>query len=476
LTSNAPVKITSLPLTPSNKQSRLSNSLPESQVIKTWQCLLLNRTELITEEGQPIRVIYPGRLNSDRGPDFRDGVIATNRRLLKGDIEVHVKSSDWRAHRHHQDPYYNQVILHVVMWHNSRTATTLQNGRTIPILSLTKYLTAAREQWLNRTDPQQATPGMPCRGVARALQPDTITGFLDRTGEERFLAKASKFQAEIAQLGDSQSLYQGIMGALGYSKNKLPFLELARRLPLHILESVAQDAGADEECLARQQALLLGTAGLLPSQRSDWHQSNRPDDPWIVKLEKSWDSQHQTEAMPNSAWHLFKIRPNNLPVRRLVAMSNLILRYREKGLQQDLVGTISELPLSRSHHRLEESLLVTADGYWANHLDFGLPNRLHTCSLLGRERAADIVVNVLLPFTLAWGKLTSQPELEQKALNLYYSYPRLTANTVERHMSKQLGLDSRLVSSAQRQQGLIHIYSSLCTQGKCHCCQLGNYC
>ncbi|MBA7628843.1 hypothetical protein ES703_36339 [subsurface metagenome] len=95
---------------------RLINNVPESQIIKIWQHLLLDRTELTTEGGEPIEVIYPGRVNDDRGADFRDAVIATSRGLITGDIEVHVKSSGWRVHRHHRDPVYDQVVLHVVMW------------------------------------------------------------------------------------------------------------------------------------------------------------------------------------------------------------------------------------------------------------------------------------------------------------------------------------------------------------------------
>ena len=93
------------------------NNLPESQIIKIWQHQLLDRTELATEGGEPIEIIYPGRINDDQGADFRDAVIATSRGLIKGDIEVHIKSSGWQAHRHHCDPVYNRVILHVVMWH-----------------------------------------------------------------------------------------------------------------------------------------------------------------------------------------------------------------------------------------------------------------------------------------------------------------------------------------------------------------------
>ena len=108
---------------------------------------------------------------------------------------------------------------------------------------------------------------MPCLKAAEHLTAGIIAECLDTAGEERFLAKFSQLEANLAQMEAGQYLYQGVMGALGYSKNKLPFLELARRLPFQALESVAQGNILEAEYLTRQQALLLGTAGLLPSQR-----------------------------------------------------------------------------------------------------------------------------------------------------------------------------------------------------------------
>jgi hypothetical protein len=218
---------------------------------------------------------------------------------------------------------------------------------------------------------------------------------------------------------------------------------------------------------------MLGTAGLLPSQRHNGHQDNL-EDAWIDTLEKLWASFHSIEAMPPNSWHLFRIRPNNFPIRRLVAMSYLIIRYRRKGMPEEMVNIIREAPLNKGHRRLEAALVVNTDGYRASHFDFGARSRIESPTLLGRGRAADIVVNVLLPFVFAWGKLNSQPELSRKAFTLYHNYPRLSTNTMERHMIKQIGLDSSLVNSAQRQQGLIHIYNTLCTQGKCDCCRLGH--
>ncbi len=447
------------------------NNPPESLIVKIWQHLLLNGTDLTTESGQPLKIVYPGRINDDRGADFRDAVIATNGKLIKGDIEVHVKSSNWQAHRHHRDPVYNRVILHVVMWHNTKVATNLQDGKESHILALHKYTKSPISQWLDRIEPP-ATLNTPCLKASERLTTGIMAEFLDSTGEERFLAKAVKFQVDLAQMEASQSLYQEIMGALGYSRNKLPFLELARRLPLQILESITQGKISDEACLARQQALLLGTAGLLPSQRQSRHQENELNARWIDKLERLWTSYPHTEAMPPNAWHLFKVRPNNSPVRRLVAMSYLILHYKGKGIFEELVKLVEEVPTSQGYRRLEKGLVVTTNGYWASHFDFGSGSRVRNQSLIGSKRADDIVVNVLLPFTLAWSQVTSRPELERKALDLYHHYPKLAANSVERHMRNQLRLSNNLVNSARRQQGLIHIYKTLCTQGRCNCCRL----
>jgi hypothetical protein len=314
---------------------------------------------------------------------------------------------------------------------------------------------------------------MPCRNAVNRWNAGVMGKLLDTAGEERFLAKVANFQTALTGTEASQSLYGGIMGALGYTKNKYPLLELAHRMPLSRLESVASGKTSDAECLVCQQALLLGTAGLLPSQRANRYGVYKRDDEWVEKLERVWASSRQTETMSEDDWHLFKVRPSNFPTRRIVAMSYLLLRYRGKGILAELVHKLSEAPVDTGCHGLERALRVTTEGYWAHHLDLGLPSRMSIPALLGGGRAADIIVNVLLPFAVAWARLTAQPELAVKACDLYRHYPKLGVNTVERHMRNQLGISRYLVNSAQRQQGLIHIYKTLCSQGKCDSCPMG---
>ncbi len=448
----------------------LANAFPEKSVIEMWQYRLPGRTDLMTEDGEPIRVVYPGRINDDRGADLLDAVISTNQGLVRGDVEVHVRSSGWRAHGHHQDTAYNRVVLHVVYWHDTKTSICLQNGQKVPTLELHKFLEAKRSQY---TDSACATTNlpMPCRSAIVLRDTSDIGRILDTAGKERFRTKLADFQTQLAQTEASQVLYQGIMGALGYTKNKYPLLKLSHRMPLRRLEAVASGVISDTECLARQQALLVGMAGLLPSQRSSRYPAAMLDDEWVDKLEMLWCSSHERTAMSEDDWHLFKVRPGNLPVRRIVSMSYLLLRHREKGIFE-LVRSLRQETAEAGYGRLAKALQVAADGYWARYLDFGLPGQRGIPAPIGIGRAADIIVNIILPFTAAWGQENSYHVLARKALEIYQHYPRLAENTLERHMRKQLGINGYLVNSAQRQQGLIHIYRTLCSQGRCHECPL----
>jgi hypothetical protein len=440
-------------------------TLPESRVVKIWQDCIKGRTDLVTEEDGPIEVVYPGRLNDDRGADLCDAVIVTGRGLQQGDIEIHVRSSSWWGHGHHQDPRYNRVILHVVYQRDTGAAVTLQDGRTVPTLALEKYVTGTLGTLYRRP--------MPCCEIIDHQNTAFIGNILDKAGDRRFQAGAVEFQQQLSLSEAEQVLYQGILGALGYKKNKAPMLELAHRVPLSRLMAAAPAEISDDECLARYQALLLGTAGLLPSPQAGWCETAEDGGIWIRRLEQFWKSSPDKRTMSPSDWHFFKVRPVNSPRRRLAAMSYLLCRFRTGGLLSVLLRKVENAAADGGYRSLNEWLLVDADGFSAENLDFGSPSRGVAPALLGESRAGVIVVNVLLPFAVAWGQAEARPGLVEKALDIYHHYPALAVNTLEKHMSRQLGINRVLVNSARRQQGLLHLYKTFCSQGKCRECPLG---
>jgi hypothetical protein len=450
----------------------MSGNLPESRVVKIWQDCLAGRTDLFTEDDRPIEVVYPGRLNDDRGADLRDAVITNGRGLRKGDVEVHVRSSSWWGHRHHQDPLYNRVILHVVYWHDVARLVILQNGRKVPTLALGKYVAGTNGRDAGPVYPLSRRP-LPCRETMKRRDNAFIGEILDAAGDRRFAARAAEFQVASSRVGAEQALYQGIMGALGYVKNKVPMIELARRMPLSRLVAAAPAEMPDDECLARYQALLLGTAGLLPSQQAEQCRVDGTGRIWVDRLEKIWTAFVQTVTMSAGDWHSFKVRPGNFPCRRLAAMSYLLLRYRDQGWLPVLVRGFESTVLDSGCRGLRERWLVSAQGFWAENLDFGLPAGRVVPALLGTDRADIIVVNVLLPFAAAWGQYASLPGLAETASEIYRRYPASAENTLEKHMRRQLGISRCPINSARRQQGLLHIYKTLCSQGKCLECPLG---
>ncbi|MBI2852938.1 MAG: DUF2851 family protein [Chloroflexi bacterium] len=419
----------------------------ENEVVRLWQRLQMIEG-LESEDGLPVKVVYPGRPGDGHGADFRDAIVFCNHGVTAGDIEIHVRSSDWSRHWHLTDPAYNRVVLHVVMWHDTRQPTILQNGRSVPVLALARYLPEGPGHRADQ-QPLPSGPCLPCNQMQQSFNAAAIGGVLDGAGEVRFFAKSARFRMRIEQGETGQTLYEGIMEALGYVKNVTPFLELAQRLPLKTLEGAAGSGGS-----TGLQKLLLMTAGLAPPPQ--YGEGDR-------KLEFRRERRASIFEPASREWYLCGVRPKNSPVRRLIALGHLIRRYGGEGLVKALTGKVRDVPDKGGHRELEEAFIVSVPG---------IGRKRET--LLGREKAAVIVINVLLPFSHALARFTSQPGLGQKASDLYRAYPFRATNSIEKHMCRQLGVDRKLVNSARRQQGLLHIYKNLCSQGKCGECAIAS--
>lgn len=418
----------------------------EHLLAQIWKRQLVAVERLVTGSGERVQVIYQGRENRDSGPDFVGAIIAVaDGEPLTGDIELHFKASDWKNHGHHHDPRYNEVILQVV-W-DGDVAAMLQNGKRVPTLSLCQCLKGLLEDVRHQVR-LPMFPGDPCHNARQELGDSEIGKLLDEAGEERFLVKAGCFAGRLDKEPSSQVLYQGIMGALGYTKNKEQFEELACRLPLVVLESLCRGKPPQEQVLVLK-ALLLGMAGLLPDVDNG-------------RLEKLWRCLDNRETMDPSCWHLFRVRPENHPTRRLIGAAYLLARFIEEGLLEGVLHLVNES--GSDMWWLESGFMVSAtdDGSYDQ------------CALIGQGRAREIVINIALPFAFAWAESKSQEKLAEQALALYRMYPKAGENEITRELTKLLGTCvSGLVNSVRRQQGLIHLAKAFCRRRRCDECPLG---
>jgi hypothetical protein len=437
-------------------------AIPERRVLELWQSALQNRTDLVTEESGPVTIIYPGRPNDGRGADLKDAVIATGQGVYKGDIEIHVKSSAWREHGHHQDPAYNSVILHVVQENDQAgQPARLQNGLTVPTLALSRF---SEEQAARRL----TTAFTPVLTSPCAVNPQTITRNLEEAGVTRYWLKAGEYEEFLVQQNPGQVLYRAMMTALGYSRNKVPMAKLAGVIPLAELENITAGAAPDEICLMQLEARLLGGAGLLPGQRPDTCRLKPPASAYQIALEQKWQNSGGAAQMSFTEWEFYKVRPGNYPTRRIAAMSVLLTRFRKRGLLEELYKVITD-----GGDGLADNLAVKAEGFWGDWVDFGLPLKGPAPALAGAERAGEIAINAVLPFYTAWGHFSGRDTLADRALSLYSQYPAGAENSLEKHMRRQLGLPLKLVNTALKRQGLLHVYKTWCTQGQCGSCPLG---
>ena len=432
--------------------------------------------DLKSTDGRSIQVLKPGFWNSDEGPDFVHAELLIDGDLHAGDVEIHINSSGWYNHKHHLDPRYNRVILHVVYLNDDiNLRTRLQNGKRIPTLEILNRLDAPIGDLFDERKESQETSTNECRVTGKTLKIADVQSLFDKLGQERLLEKTNVLRTQIVGMDFEQLLYQGIMEALGYTRNSAPFRELAQRVPLSEIH------GKSDESI---QAVLFGVAGLLPSQSQQKTEWNEEDKRFIKWLESIWES---TEQYKNSAdmtaeqWHFAKIRPANYPSRRIPAIAQIISRCQDTLMMDFLpliesAATANQRNLARIRRRLQERLTPAPSGYWENHSHFGKGIPQRGAALIGAARAADIIVNKLLPITLLWGEHSQSSTLTEAVQRLYNSYPKLQENHITQRIEAQIFSQEqpiKLISpSAKKQQGAIYLHRNFCSSQLCDLCPI----
>lgn len=432
---------------------------------------------LPADDGRQYQVVFRGRPWGERSPDFQGAILARDDgQLLRGDVEIHVRASDWRRHGHGRDPAYNKAVCQVVLWQDEARPIVRQDGTSIPTIELVTRLAAPLAELERRAAPDLAdvkkarrrAPALPC-----VETPSDLALLLDRAGVARFLEHAATFESDLACLPPEEVLYRGALRAMGYTANTGGFEQLGQALPLATLRAVTVSPSAPTR-VQRLQAALLGVAGLLPSQRGIAVSEGWPD-----LLEAAWSEQADAlpEPLPPGTWRSWRVRPENVPVRRTAGVSHLIGAWSAGDPLDRLLTDLEAAERAANPTLLAMRWQARAedDGFWATHHDFGRPLPAPQPWLVGAGRAGEVVVNVLLPFAYALGQATSEKALSERALAVYRRYPSGPPNRVVREMALQVGgVDGpKLAKGACRQQGLIHLYRHWCDTRDCARCAAG---
>jgi hypothetical protein len=481
-----------------------------------WNRQYLRRDELHTTDGLAVRVLDAGTLNPDGGPDVRDAVIQIGQTTYSGDVEIHRTLIDWVHHRHHVDPRYNRVILHVVLERPSvDSSTTIPTGRQIPVLLLEPFLSESIHLLWQKAildERLHSRNDIPCAGRNHTVSGELLADWIQRLSVERLELKLRRFDERLRELAHirlhtvreqcnhnalwriegnpddlpapqrecssldlakrehwDQLLYEGLMEGLGYSKNREPFVRLCRSVTLrefrrHHIE--------DNDVAI--QALLLGAAGLLPRVKGVHDAESRA---FVRTLAREWKArkkEYRSAVLHLGHWQFFPTRPSNFPTLRIAAATVLV----QKILREDLFRVIIEILKTtdggmRAFTSIRELLAVEPLPFWRNHYHFDHRSAKPT-QPLGPERRGDLVVNTIVPLALLYARVFKDRLVRERVISLFSAAPRGPDNSITRLMDKQLfrgAVDLRLVS---RQQGVIQLYKYYCLERRCAECAVGD--
>lgn len=410
-----------------------------------WKTRLLGK-KIPDNSGNEIEVIDPGICNMDAGPDFFNAKLKVGDTVWIGNVEIHVKASDWFRHGHDNDPAYDNIILHVVGISDKEIKR--KDGSTIPQIELTFpeeffYTVGVLSENINQVR---------CSRFIKNLPELNVIDWLETLTVERMQQKAGHILDLYRESGNDweQTAFIVFSRALGFGLNSVPFELVAKRLPLKILHRHSDN-------IFQIQALVFGQAALLDPSiyfNDSYYQSLCSEYYFLAR-------KYDLSPIKQGLWKFSRTRPHNFPHRRLAFLSQSC----ENGFS--LFSKIIETDFDIDD--LKKIFNWEIGGYWDSHFSFGVDAR----SVSSHFTSASLnllMINVVVPLIYAYSSVCGDFEKGEKALTLL---SEITAenNTVIRQW-KDLGLTAK---DARHTQALIHLRKNYCDAGKCLYCRFGYY-
>ncbi|WP_129714977.1 DUF2851 family protein [Pedobacter sp. SYP-B3415] len=396
-------------------------------------------------DGEPVQVLAPGSYHQDSGPDFSLAQIRIGKTLWVGDVEIHIKTSDWLLHGHQHDEAYNNVILHVVYEHDQKI--TRPDGSPLPVLSLHNHVSLGLVDTYNRLQLSQGY--FPCAATIGQANKTVVKAMLTR----QLIARLEKKSAEVLQTlallkGDwEETFYRFLARNFGFKVNAQPFELLARLLPYRILARCRGNR-------FQMEALLFGVAGMLDHLRTE--------DLYPVKLQREFtylQKKYRLKKVPISMWKFMRMRPQNFPSLRIAQFAALL--NRPEPFFAGILALRQPEDISSLFGR------CNMHTFWTEHYHFGKRAR-QVGSGLGKDSVHNLLVNTVSLFLFVYGRYTGNEMYVQLALNLLEAIPP-EDNTIIRNYCRA-GLD---IDNAFFSQAVLELKKNWCDGKKCVHCSIG---
>lgn len=409
-----------------------------------WKFQKFGAGSYSTSNRESLHIKHRGSHNLNSGPDFFNAQIEVGNQLWAGNVEIHLKSSDWYAHHHENDAAYDNVILHVVWEHD--TEIYRKDGTTIPTLVIKEYVPKAileqyrklfsrEKKWIN------------CENDYHSVDGFTIENWLERLYFERLQKKEKVLLRELEATQNHWEclLFRMLCKNFGLKVNGESFFSLARSIDFAILKKCSHE---------RQdlEALLMGQAGLLEGETEDWYFKTLKDK--YNYLKHKFRLENENVIAPK----FFRLRPPNFPTVRLAQLA--MLYYERDNLFSKIIS-------AKSVRELYEVLNVSASEYWDRHYNFGI------CSLQRKKRVTKglmdlLVINTVIPLKFCYAVQHGR-DISEEILQLASEI-----SAEENRILKKFNTLKPLAKCAYQSQALLQLKSEYCDKHRCLQCAIGN--
>jgi hypothetical protein len=409
-----------------------------------WQHKLWQTGTLTTSSGKAIRVISTGILNKENGPDFFNAAVAIDEVELHGNIEIHIKTSDWLKHGHQNDARYDKIILHVVYDHDME----VPQNKTFSVEVLELKHSILPETIKHYSDLMTARQTLACETQLKMVPEEKIKLWLQRMLSERLQEKSRRMEELFIFNGSNlqQTFFTILLRAFGFKSNSHAFELMAKHLPVEIVLRYCKTP-------FQLEALFLGMCGLLDELMLF---------PYGTLLQNEFEAMQKRHQLVPLQKHILTtggVRPSNAPALRLAQLAAFVHTHAYLLEQPEN----AELFLV-----FKKTISVRASSFWESHYNLSKTSALQNNPVLGKASIESLVINAIAPHLFFLGKLTEQESLCEQAITL------LDGCSFEKNKKTNLYLNNNITyRSASQSQGFIHLHDNYCRVKKCLSCSIG---
>jgi hypothetical protein len=407
-----------------------------------WQYKKFDFSNLTTVSGEVLTISHVGHYLRQSGPDFFNAQIIIDNQKWAGNVEIHLKSSDWYLHQHENDDHYDNVILHVVWEHD--TPIFRKDNSEIPTLVLKPYVgNDILNHYLSLATPKS---WIYCENQIKMTEAFVFDNWLERLFFERLERKAIPIQ-ELLQETDNDweaVLFYMLAKNFGLNTNGEIFLKMAKSIPFSIIRKESFE-------VQNLEALLFGKVDLLPMDAEDFYGKDLQNRSTYIT------QKHRLKKLFIEPVQFFKHRPDNFPTIRLAQLA--MLYHKQQNLFSKIVTTHS----LGDFYRLFD---VGVSPYWECHYQFEKesPKKKKQFS---KSFIDLLIINTIVPLQFAYAKNQGK-EISEQLLQLMQTIAPEKNIIIEKFSN--FGVNAK---SAYQTQSLLQLKNNYCNHSKCLECAIG---